>query len=74
MNDEYIKVIFPTKRLAWVDDEKAGYTNRVFQIETGHHTFTLGPYKNYIPEEQKHNVTGTMPNKPMIIVFALVED
>ena len=74
MNDEYVKVVFSTRRLVWIDDEKAGYTNTVFQIETGHHKFTLGPYKNYLPEEQWFEVTGTLPSDPLTIVFTRKED
>lgn len=67
--DEYVKVTFPTRRRVRVDGSPSGYTNKVFQVETGHHTFDLGPKKNYSPEEQTRNVTGTIPPQPMIIPF-----
>ena len=66
---EYVTVTFPTNRLVWIRDKKVGYTNEIFTVETGHHTFNLGPYKNYTPEEQTIEVTRTLPNAPMIIVF-----
>lgn len=68
--DEYVKVIFPTRRIVRVDGEGAGYTNRPFQVETGHHTFDLGPKKNYSPDSLTVNVIGTMPDEPMIIIFS----
>jgi len=68
--DQYIKVIFPTRRKVWVDGNEAGLTNKVFQVETGHHTITLGQSKkNYTPEQQDVNVTGTIPPEPLIIIF-----
>ena len=68
--DQYIKVIFPTRRKVWVDGTPAGFTNRVFQVEGGNHTITLGQSKkNFSPEEQNVNVRGTMPSEPLIITF-----
>lgn len=68
--DQYIKVIFPTRRKVWVDGNEAGLTNKVFQVEAGHHTITLGQSKkNYTPEQHNVNVTGTMPTEPLRIEF-----
>ena len=68
--DQYIKVIFPTRRKVLIDDTPAGFTNSVFQVEAGNHTITLGQSKkNYSPEEQNVNVTGTMASEPLIVVF-----
>lgn len=72
--DEYIKVLFPVRRKVWVDGNPAGFTNKVFQIETGNHTITLGSSnKDYSPEQQEINVTGTVPTEPKIIQFILKE-
>jgi hypothetical protein len=67
--DEFVKVTFPTRRKVRVDGEAAGFTNKVFQVETGHHTFDLGLKQNYSPEEQDVNVIGTIPTEPMIVSF-----
>ena len=72
--DEYIKVTFPTRRKVRVDGEATGFTNKVIQVETGHHTFDLGPKQNYSPEELDVNVIGTIPTEPMIISFTRTGD
>ncbi len=68
--DEYVKVTFPTRRKVRVDGQAAGFTNKVFQVETGSHTFDLGSKQNYSPEEQTKNVVGTAASEPMIIEFS----
>lgn len=72
--EEFVKVTFPTRRKVRVDGEPAGFTNKVFQVDTGHHTFDLGPKKNYSPEEQDVNVIGTIPTEPMVISFTRTGD
>ncbi|MGD2118664.1 MAG: hypothetical protein PVG66_09905 [Chromatiales bacterium] len=72
--DEYVKVIFPNRRVVRVDGQSAGLTNKTFQVETGQHTFDLGPKQNYKPKQRTVNVVGTMPDAPKIITFELVED
>ena len=72
--DEYVKVIFPTRRQVRVDGEAGGYTNKIFQVETGSHAFDLGPKMNYKPRQQTRMVKGTLPEEPMIIVFKRLDD
>lgn len=72
--DEYVKVTFPTQRRVWVDGQPAGTTNKIFQVQTGSHTFHLGPKKNYKPERRQRMVKGTLPEEPMIIAFERVGD
>ena len=67
--DEFVKVTFPTQRKVRVDGQAAGFTNKVFQVETGHHTFDLGPKQNYSPEQQTVNVIGTTAPEPFVITF-----
>jgi len=67
--DEFIKVIFTTRRKVFVDGNPAGFTNKMFQVETGQHKFDLGPEKDYTPVEQIIDVVGTTPLDPMIIHF-----
>ncbi|PMR67086.1 hypothetical protein [Halomonas heilongjiangensis] len=68
--DQYLKVVFPTRRLVWIDGVAAAWTNRVFQVETGHHIVTLGPsMKNFEPDHFDLHVTGTLPTAPLIIEF-----
>ena len=67
--DQFVKVTFPTRRKVRVDDKPAGFTNSPFQVETGVHTFHLGPKKNYKPDSQECNVIGTTALNPMVISF-----
>ena len=67
--DEYIKVVFPTRRKVRVDGQAAGFTNKVFQVENGHHTIDLGQKQNYSPKKRDVNVIGTIADEPMIITF-----
>ena len=72
--EEFVKVTFATKRKVYVDGRASGFTNKVFQVETGHHTFDLGPKQNYKPTQHDENVTGTLATQPMIIAFERIED
>ena len=72
--DEYVKLSFPTRRQVWVDGQPAGFTNKIFQVETGSHSFDLGPKKDYKPEQQRRTVKGTLPEEPMIVAFERVGD
>jgi len=72
--DQYIKVLFPTRRKVWVDGNPAGFTNKVFQIDAGHHTITLwSSKKNFSPDAHEVNVIGTIPTKPLIVEFVRKE-
>lgn len=68
--DQYLKVVFPTRRLVWIDGVATAWTNRVFQLETGHHVVTLSPtHPNFQPEQFDLLVTGTRPDAPLILEF-----
>lgn len=68
--DQYLKVLFPTRRHVWIDGAPAGWTNRVFQVETGHHVVTLNPsHPNFAPDRHDVLVIGTLPGTPMIVEF-----
>jgi hypothetical protein len=72
--DEYIKVVFPTRRKVRVDGKAAGFTNRVFQVETGHHNFDLGDKPNYRPKKKNVEVINTQPSAPMVLIFEQAEE
>jgi hypothetical protein len=57
-----------------VDGKPGGFTNKIFQVETGNHVFDLGPTKNYKPEQLECMVKGTLPEEQMIIAFERVDD
>lgn len=67
---EYVKVVYPTNRFAFIDGEKGGITNDVLRVEAGTHVFDLGNQKNYKPQSQEVEVEGTTVLKPMQIVFS----
>lgn len=66
---EYVIVVFPTKRQAYIDGVSNGYTNDKLRVDTGTHVFDLGTYANYEPESQTVLVEGTSSLEPMKIVF-----
>ena len=66
---EYVRVIFPTKRLVYIDGEKSGHTNEVLRVEAGTHIFTLGNVANYKPSFRKVVATDTTVFEPMEVVF-----
>ena len=71
--EEFVKVVFPTRRKVRVDGEVTAFTNKVFQLETGHHTFDLGKKANYTPDRIEQNVQGTRASEPLVLTFKLVD-
>lgn len=67
---EFVKVIYPTNRFVYIDGDKGGKTNDVLRVAAGTHGFDLGPLKNYEPESQDAEVSGTTVLQPMEIVFS----
>jgi hypothetical protein len=73
--DQYMKVVFPTRRHVWIDGRAAAWTNRVFQIEAGHHWVSLNPERaNFRPDYHEINVTGTLPTDPLVLEFTQKAD
>ena len=66
---EYVIVVFPARRLAYIDGERNGYTNEKLRVDTGTHEFDLGNYTDYEPASQKLVVEGTTVLEPLEIVF-----
>jgi hypothetical protein len=66
---EYVRVIFPEKRIVLIDGEEGGSTGRTLRVSEGTHTFKLDGLKNYKPNWRRPTVTGTNPNEPMEVVF-----
>jgi hypothetical protein len=71
---EYVIVVFPTNRLAYIDGERSGYTNDPLRVDAGTHVFDLGSYANYEPTSRKVVVEGTTVLDPMPIVFTKKAD
>jgi hypothetical protein len=70
---EYVIVTYPTNRFVYIDGEKGGITNDVLRVSEGTHEFDLGSLKNYEPESQEVEVTGTTVLKPLKIEFSKKE-
>lgn len=66
---EYVIVKYPEERDVLVDEQQVGKTNQTLEIETGHHTFSLGEPQDYTPSDQTVAVSGTNPIIPMEIEF-----
>jgi len=71
---EYVKVLFPTDRLVYIDGEENGNTNEVLRIEAGTHVFELGNLANYRPASRKVTVEDTTVLEPLEIAFFRKED
>lgn len=65
-----MKVVFPTRRHVWIDGRPAAWTNRIFQVEAGHHRVSLNPGRaNFQPDHHEVNVKGTLPTEPLVVEF-----
>ena len=71
---EYVKVVYPTKRLVYIDGEQNGYTNEVLRVDAGTHVFELGSVLNFEPSFRRTTVKGTTVFEPLEIVFRPQED
>lgn len=71
---EYVIVRYPEERDVFVDDQQVGKTNQTLDIETGHHTFSLGGPADYTPVDQTVAVSGTNPIIPLEIEFTQTGD
>lgn len=71
MNDEYVRVTFSITCPVLMGNppRSVGFTNEVFQVETGTHVFSLDSPQDYTPKEQELLVKDTLPGDPMVIVF-----
>ncbi len=67
---EFVKVMFPTSRLVYIDGEPGGRTNTVLRIEAGTHVFELGNLVNYEPVSQEVAVVGTTVLEPLVVTFS----
>ncbi len=66
---EHVIVRYPKRRVVNLRGEETGYTNRVFRVRSGTHTFNLGEPRDYRPKWRRVNVTGTTPVSPMEVTF-----
>jgi hypothetical protein len=71
---EYVKVLFPTNRLVYIDGEENGNTNEVLKVEAGTHVFELGNLANYRPASRKVTVEDTTVLEPLEIAFFRKDD
>jgi hypothetical protein len=77
MANEYVEVKFTEYRKVYAKlyensepkDLHVGYTNEIFRIDTGEHTFHLGEPNNYSPPTRKEMVKNTNPLRPKEVIF-----
>jgi hypothetical protein len=67
---EYVIVRFPTRRLAYIDDEENGYTNAVLRVDAGTHVFALGNVANFSPASRTVRVRNTSILEPLEVRFS----
>lgn len=70
---EFLLVHFPRSRRVTVDDEFNGRTDELIELEAGTHFISLGPPKNFTPEQRKVVLKDTDPVSPREISFDIVE-
>jgi hypothetical protein len=72
---EYVIVEFPELREVFMGGVSQGNNlndaggHRILRVDTGMHTFTLGGPKDFDPDSQLVDVSGTTPVLPKPIVF-----
>ena len=71
---EYVKVIYPTRRMVYVDGEQNGYTNQVLRVDAGTHVFELGTVLNFAPSFRRATIQDTTVFEPFEIAFEPKED
>ncbi|WP_355661860.1 hypothetical protein [Halomonas salifodinae] len=68
--DQYLRVDYPNRRKVWVDGTPAGWTNRLLQLETGHHVIGLNPQRpDFTPECHEIHLSGTRADAPLVLHF-----
>jgi ribosomal protein S17 len=66
---EYVIVKYLMSRTVLVDDEKAGFTNKILRMEEGTHTFELDGAKDYKPLSQTLEIKRTDSVHPKEVTF-----
>lgn len=67
--NEFVKVIFPSRRSVLVDGAPSGLTNETFVVQRGFHEFALEPPPDFSPASQEHSVLGTTRPNPFLMAF-----
>lgn len=71
---EFVKVLFPTNRIVYVDGEENGSTNEVLRVDAGKHLFELGNVMNFRPASRKVVVRDSTVLEPLEIEFFRKDD
>lgn len=70
---EYLVVLFPRRRRVKMNDMFLGHTNKLLEVEGGEYTVTLGPPKNFTPDEHQVDLHNTAPSSPKFVEFEEAE-
>jgi len=71
---EYVKVIYPTRRMVYIDGDQNGYTNEVLRVDAGTHVFELGTVLNFEPSFRRATIEDTTVFEPFEITFRPKDD
>jgi hypothetical protein len=66
---EYLVVLFPRQRRVIIQGQFMGNTNKRLALEGGTYTVSLGPPKNFKPEQQEIDLRNTSALTPLMIEF-----
>lgn len=67
---QYLMVACNVTRVVTVDGRNVGRTDEVIELPPGEHAVSLlAPPHNFRPKERLINLTGTSPDKPLIVRF-----
>ena len=67
--NEFIVVNFAEDTPVYVDGIECGTSNAKFIVETGTHTFDLGPRPDYAPRSQTATIVGATAAQPYQLQF-----
>ena len=71
--DEFVRVLYPTRRAVKVDDAVTGETNQLLILQSGHHRFSLGGGPDFDPPFFETVVADTLISDPLVVRFTPIE-
>ena len=70
MAKEYLVVLFPRNRRVMINSEFMGTTNKKLELESGVYEVTLGPPRNFTPQNRSVDLRNTSSLMPRTVEFA----
>jgi hypothetical protein len=66
---QFLRVVFPTDRLVYVNGRKTGRTNETLRVGEGTQLVDLGPRRNYQPAQKVVTMRRTTGENPLEVRF-----